>query len=162
MQKKKLAIEYSEYDSIDECPEEIRSLLLKAYDSAAKAYAPYSGFQVGAALKLKNAGVILGNNQENMAYPTGLCAERVTLYAASANHPEDKMEAIAISSTSKADVFSPCGSCRQAMAEMEAKNNGPIKIYLWTPESKVRVFDGVDQLLPFSFKNESLRDHDKK
>tara|TARA_B100000767_G_scaffold271769_1_gene298045 strand:- start:1537 stop:2028 length:492 start_codon:yes stop_codon:yes gene_type:complete len=129
-------------------------LLGKAHEAAANAYAPYSGFHVGAAVRLKSGTVVLGNNQENIAYPSGLCGERVAVFAAGAQFPEEEIESIAIVSPSPLalpDTFMPCGSCRQVLREAELRQKTPIKIYLQARDEVVMVSKSASNLLPFSF-----------
>lgn len=146
---------FTVYDSLDELPDEDQSLMLQAIEIREKAYAPYSKFKVGAALLLENNIVVLGNNQENAAYPSGLCAERVAIYHAGANHPNKKILKIAISAKSinkTVDTpIAPCGSCRQAIAEYESKQKHPIAIYFMGETGKVVKTDSLNNLLPFSF-----------
>ena len=117
--RKTLKIEYQEFESWKELSDSEQSLVLKAYESCDKAYAPYSKFKVGASVLLEDGTVVLGNNQENIAYPSGLCAERVALFYAGANHPDVQIETLVI--VAKGDLIddeaclSPCGSCRQVI-----------------------------------------------
>lgn len=158
-------IEYTaivhEYDSIEELTGDDKYLVQKAKEASEAAYAPYSRFHVGAALMLENGICVIGNNQENVAYPSGLCAERVAVFAASAQYPGIAFKAIAI--TAKSDDFivnnpvSPCGSCRQVLAEYERLFCKPIRIILGCETGKILIIDKVDDLLPFSFKADSLK-----
>ena len=157
MNRKKIEINYLEYSSLNDCPEDTRQLIQASLDAADHAYAPYSNFHVGAAVRLDDGSIITGNNQENMAYPSGLCAERVALFTASSQHYTKEIKAIAISSPMETEIFSPCGSCRQVMAEMYEKMGKPFEIILYTPNTAIRVFEGIADLLPFGFKNTSLR-----
>ena len=125
------------------------------------AYAPYSGFMVGAVVLLENGEVISANNQENVAYPSGLCAERVAIYYAGAKFPNVKVSSIAISAKSKKfeikDVISPCGACRQAIAEYEVKQEENIRILLHQSDNSVLIVESVSDLLPFMFKSKGLQ-----
>ena len=138
-----------------------QELIEKAKDAFSTAYAPYSGFLVGASVLLENEKIISGNNQENVAYPSGLCAERVALFYAGAKYPEVGIKTIAISAKSKTfeikDVVSPCGSCRQVMAEYQQKQDKDIRILLHSPNDDVLIADSVEDLLPFMFNSEKLR-----
>ena len=96
MTRKSIKIEYDEYNSIDSLEASDKELLLQAMNAADKAYSPYSGFKVGAAVRLGNGNIVIGNNQENIAYPSGLCAERVALFSAMANNPDSAVDAIAV------------------------------------------------------------------
>ena len=159
--KKQLQIEYSEFSSIEELSVEDKKLLEIARKNLNNAYAPYSEFKVSAALRLDNGEIILGANQENAAYPSGLCAERVAMFFASANFPKVPFTALAItaqniSDTLKNPVF-PCGSCRQVMLEYETIQQKPIRFILAGTEGSVIIIDGIKNLLPFSFDSSSLR-----
>ncbi|MDR2147492.1 MAG: cytidine deaminase [Tannerella sp.] len=124
-----------------------------AIDAASRAYAPYSGFQVGAAVLLENRMMFEGNNQENVAYPSGMCAERVALFAAGASCPDTAVEAIAIAAFKNGemqDSISPCGACRQVLLETENRYQKPVKIYLCGKDETVVVSSAKD-LLPLSF-----------
>jgi len=147
------------YQSTEELPERSKALLLVARESAGRAYAPYSGYHVGAAVLLENGEVIAGNNQENAAYPSGLCAERTALFYASSKFPGVAVTALAISTLSNGvlpgEFAKPCGSCRQVMAEYEDLSGKPMEIIL-DGSSAITVVDGIDTLLPFRFKKEDL------
>lgn len=143
------------YDSADELPENVRSLMEKAIAIRKTAYAPYSKFRVGAAILLSNGEAILGSNQENAAYPSGLCAERVALYNAGANFPGETIEMIAISAASDITPtekpIPPCGSCRQSIAEYESKQQKPVPIYFMGASGAVYKSDSLENLLPLTF-----------
>jgi len=143
-----------EYSSISELENEDKMLVEKSKESVKNAYAPYSSFNVGAAVLLENGEIFTGNNQENAVYPSGLCAERVTLFYANAQYPDIPVKAIAVcayldSKFIKAPV-PPCGSCRQVLSEAESRFNKPIKIILYG-ESKIYIIDSVSELLPITF-----------
>lgn len=133
--------------------------MLEARKITTQAYAPYSGFHVGAAVLLGNGTIVKGNNQENAAYPSGLCAERVALFYANANYPDTKVVAIAISAAKNGvlvnETVKPCGSCRQVLAETELRFGTPIRIVLDGQEAIV-VLKGVESLLPLSFSKKAL------
>jgi cytidine deaminase len=135
-------------------------LVDKAKQAATQAYAPYSGFQVGAALLLKTGEIITGNNQENSSYPAGLCAERVAIFTASAQNPQAEFRAIAIcakkSNLNQFVSITPCGSCRQVMSEYEEKQNTPIEIIMMAEGDKYYLSHSVDNLLPFKFSPKHL------
>ncbi|MGE0568126.1 MAG: cytidine deaminase, partial [Bacteroidia bacterium] len=122
---------------------------------AKMAYAPYSKFHVGAALQLVNGTIITGNNQENAAYPSGLCAERTALFYASSQYPKEPIKRIAISCYSENSEFenpiSPCGACRQVLAEYEKYTNHPVQIIMAGNGGKVFISDTVSNLLPLTF-----------
>ncbi len=131
-----------------------RQLISHAKLSFENAYAPYSGFRVGASVLLDNKRIINGNNQENVAFPSGICAERVALFYASSKYPDVKINTIAISaSTSLFDInkiVAPCGLCRQVMAEYQKKQDLNIRVIL-NMKQEVLIMDKVDDLLPCMF-----------
>jgi cytidine deaminase len=159
--QKKIEIKYKEYTSIKDLDIIHRELLLKAEEARLKAYAPYSKFKVGAAVLLKNGLVVTGNNQENMAYPSGLCAERVALFSASSKFNNIEIEAIAIAGKVKnqgvISPVTPCGACRQVMSEYEMIYKRNILVIMGSSESKIYLIDSISDLLPFTFFSESLR-----
>jgi cytidine deaminase len=159
MQTKEFRVFVHEYASAEDLPENDRQLVYAARDASTKAYAPYSRFYVGAALRLANGEIISGNNQENAAFPTGLCAERVALFYAHARYPDVAVKALAITAKKDQDLVidpvKPCGSCRQAIIESEYRFNQSIRLIL-DGKQKIQVFDGVENLLPFAFKPGSL------
>ena len=161
MKKIELKTIFFEYNSLEELQEADRDLVLQAKSAADTAYAPYSKFHVGAAIRLENGVCIKGSNQENVAYPSGLCAERVAMFAASSQYPGIPVVAIAI--TAKTDNFkidtpiSPCGSCRQVLAEYEHLFGKPIRIILTGETGSVYIIDKVEDLLPLSFKADNLK-----
>ncbi len=136
-----------------------RSLLHEAHQAAAAAYAPYSRFQVGGAVRLEDGTVVRGSNQENMAYPSGMCGERVAVFAAGAQHPGVRMDAVAIvspSSNALTEAFMPCGGCRQVLLEAERRQGTPIRILLQVRDEAVSVSASASNLLPFSFEAKGL------
>ena len=143
------------YDNIDELPEDIQQLMRKAIETRKNAYAPYSKFKVGAAILLEDGTIVLGNNQENAAYPSGLCAERTAIYYAGANHPGKRIEKMALTAASEIHQVMtptpPCGSCRQAISEYEIKQDAPIEIYFMGETGKVVKSPSLGQLLPLAF-----------
>lgn len=156
-----LEIKVKEYDKLEELNHEERELMNIAREAALNAYAPYSNYYVGAAVKLENGEIITGNNQENVAYPSGICAERVALFAASAKFPNVKVKAIAITSRAKDFVVdspvSPCGACRQVISEYEMLAGKKIKVILMGQEGKIQILEGVESLLPLVFKADNLK-----
>lgn len=124
-----------------------------------KAYAPYSGFKVGAACLLENGCVVTGSNQENAAYPAGTCAERTALFHANANHPDQPVLLLAVAAQNKngfvLDPIAPCGICRQVLLEIEQRYNKPIRIVLYGAK-EIAIFERASDLLPFSFGVKSL------
>lgn len=165
MQDKKIEINYIEYDSMAEMPSDDRSLLQKAIDAIHGSYAPYSCFNVGAAVRLSNGAVVQGANQENIAYPSGLCAERTAVFSAHSQYPEEKILAIAIVSAQNGklsnDPVSPCGACRQVLAESQKRAGSPIAIILGSSD-KILKFSSVESVLPFIFDSSEVRGNEKK
>lgn len=159
MKTSEIRIVVHEYQSINELPEADQLLLREARRITAFAYAPYSGFHVGAAVLLGDGRIVTGNNQENSAYPSGLCAERVALFYANANYPTAEVKTIAISAAKNGILVSepvkPCGSCRQALAETELRFETPIRILLDGQDS-ILLLNGVESLLPLSFSKKDL------
>ena len=152
---------YQEYAGVEELPAEDRALVAAARSSAAQAYAPYSRFRVGAAIRLTSGKVVTGNNQENASYPEGLCAERVALFAAGATFPADPVEAIAVAAQSddyRIDrPVTPCGACRQAVAEYEHRHRQPIRMLMTGESGPVLVAAGIEHLLPLLFDAAQLK-----
>ena len=155
MKNIKIEINLEVFESISDLPSSIQILMNKAHEARENAYAPYSHFKVGAALQLDSGEIILGNNQENAAYPSGLCAERVAIFHAGATHPNVTITSMAISAKSlKNKVTSPvapCGACRQVLAEYEVKQNNYIPIYFMGESGKIVKADSVKDLLPLIF-----------
>lgn len=151
---------YSEFDDFTELPENEQNLVGLSREMTKSAYSPYSGFRVGAAVLLEDGTIVKGSNQENAAYPSGLCAERVAVFSASALHPGINIKIIAISAYSNTKSIekpvSPCGSCRQVLIEYEKKQKKPIKIILSGEKGKVLVIESVADLLPLHFTNINL------
>ncbi|OEK07901.1 cytidine deaminase [Flavivirga aquatica] len=143
------------FENLEELPSEVFSLMKKAIEIRDKAYAPYSNFNVGAAMLLDNGVVITGNNQENASYPSGLCAERTAIYYAGSQYPNAKIIQMAISAGSKnketIKPIPPCGACRQAIVEYEIKQNAPIEIYFMGKVGNVIKSDSLANLLPLGF-----------
>jgi cytidine deaminase len=152
---KNLTLAYEEFEHYSELNERDQLLLKKANEVVENAYAPYSKFKVGASVLLENGEIILGSNQENIAYPSGLCAERVALFYAGANFPQTKVDTICIVAKGdlipKDHLLSPCGSCRQVMSESEMRQNKPFRVILVSQNNKVLVFNSALDLLPFAF-----------
>ena len=143
------------FEDLNELPEDVIKLMDKAIEAREKAYAPYSNFYVGAAILLDNNEVIIGSNQENASYPSGLCAERTAIYYAGAKHPNAKIIRMAISAGSQKNKTTspipPCGACRQAIAEYEVKQDRPIEIYFMGETGKVAKSNSLANLLPLGF-----------
>jgi cytidine deaminase len=165
MTEHSIHIAYTEFLSVNELEESDKQLLLQAREACKSAYAPYSKFYVGAAVKLANGIIITGNNQENSAYPSGLCAERVAVFSAASQYPGVDIESIAITvSTAEVDMqfpVTPCGSCRQVMAEYENLSGKAIKVWMLGGNGTVWLVNGINNLLPLMFHGEQLK-KDKK
>lgn len=155
MKEINITTKFSVFDGAEQLPNDVRSLMTQAVEIRKKAYAPYSKFRVGAAILLDNGKVVLGSNQENAAYPSGLCAERVAIFQAGALYPEARIVQMAISATADekpvTSPIPPCGSCRQAIAEYEFKQEYPIEIYFMGETGPVYKSDSLKNLLPFMF-----------
>jgi len=151
----RIEINLEVFESISDLPTSIQTLMNKAHEARENAYAPYSHFKVGAALQLDSGEIILGNNQENAAYPSGLCAERVAIFHAGATHPNATITSMAISAKSlKNKVTSPvapCGACRQVLAEYEVKQNTFIPVYFMGESGKIVKANSIKDLLPLIF-----------
>lgn len=148
------------FENLEELPVEVVLLIKKAFEARDKAYAPYSNFNVGAAILLDNGEIITGNNQENASYPSGLCAERTAIYYAGSQYPDAKIIRMAISATSKKkptlSPIPPCGACRQAIAEYEVKQETPIEIYFMGASGKIAKSGSLANLLPLVFDKSAL------
>ncbi|WP_396210907.1 cytidine deaminase [Flavobacterium sp.] len=150
----------SVFNGINELTEEIQNLMSQAIETRKNAYAPYSNFRVGAAILLDNGKIVLGSNQENAAYPSGLCAERVAIFQAGAIYPNAKIVKLAITAASDTNPtlfpIPPCGACRQSIAEYEFKQDTPIEIYFMGESGEVYKSNSINNLLPLSFDKTSL------
>lgn len=152
-------IHYKEFTSLSEMGEADVKLIGKAVEIAQKSYSPYSNFPVGAAVLLDSGAIFTGNNQENIAFPSGTCAERTVLNYVHANFPERKIKAIAITALqSKASIpVTPCGFCRQVMTELEQKQGAQIKVILHKIDGSTFVFESALSLLPLAFDDAFLK-----
>ncbi|MBQ7180989.1 MAG: cytidine deaminase [Bacteroidaceae bacterium] len=144
----------------DELSAEDQQLVRAAMEATRTSYAPYSHFCVGAAVRLSDGCVVTGSNQENAAFPSGLCAERTALFAANAQHPDTPVVALAIAAFTQghflADPIPPCGACRQVILEVEDRYRQPIRILLYGTEG-IHVVDSVKALLPLYFVGASMK-----
>jgi len=151
---------FTVYNNASELSSLDNDLLLKAIEARNSAYAPYSNFRVGVSLLLENNTIILGNNQENAAYPSGMCAERVAIWNAASQFPKIKIKKIFISAKAKNKIVdkpvSPCGSCRQVIAEYETKQSEKIEILFTGETGKIIKAESVIDLLPLAFDNSFL------
>ena len=156
-----ITIRVEEYGSVEELYQSDRVLLEQATIASQTSYSPYSTFQVGSAVRLSNGEILQGSNQENAAYSSGLCAERVALFYAQAKFPDVPVEAIAIYARSgefKLDKpVTPCGSCRQVMAEYENRHGKKMRVIMGGDDGLVQVVDGIESLLPLMFMLEKLK-----
>ncbi|AXB56402.1 cytidine deaminase [Flavobacterium fluviale] len=160
MKEINITTSFTIFDNLKELPEEIQDLMNQAVDIRKKAYAPYSKFRVGTALLLDNGKIVLGSNQENAAYPSGLCAERVAIFHAGSVYPEAKIVKMAITAASDTNPTTapipPCGSCRQSIAEYEIKQDTPIEIYFMGEIGEVYKSSSLKNLLPLMFDKKFL------
>jgi len=156
MKKKQIQIEIIEASNLQELTDTDQKLVKKAREIALKAYAPYSGFKVGAAVLLENGETVTGNNQENAAYPSGICAERTAVFYANAQFPDIAINAIAITANVKDSYISqpayPCGACRQVLLEARNKTGKVMKVIL-AGDDKILIINDVRDLLPLPFEN---------
>ena len=154
MKQLALSFQLTEYEGLEELPEPKAILVNKAIEAAKKAYAPYSEYKVGAAVLLKNGEIISGNNQENAAYPSGLCAERVAIFYAGSQYPDVPVEMIAITAIMDGSIqeepVSPCGGCRQVLLEKENLGKTPMQIILYGTK-RIQVVQQANDLLPLPF-----------
>tara|TARA_R110001583_G_scaffold311_5_gene2824 strand:+ start:237 stop:719 length:483 start_codon:yes stop_codon:yes gene_type:complete len=155
MKKIELTTSILVYESIEELPKEVNFLMQKAIAAKKDAYAPYSKFKVGAALLLENGLIVTGNNQENAAYPSGMCAERVAIWKASSDYPTVKVLKLAISASSSSQLLkepiAPCGGCRQTLSEYELNQKTNVEVYFMGEIGKIIKMDSILDLLPIAF-----------
>ncbi len=157
---KKIEINYNEYDSINELSVEDKELMEKAIGTLDGSYAPYSNFNVAAAVRLSDGTIVTGANQENIAFPSGLCAERTAIFAAHAQFPQKNISTIAIVSAQDGKLLptpiAPCGACRQVMAESQMRAGRPVRVLLGG-SGRVIEFSSIDGILPYIFNNEEVK-----
>ena len=155
-----LKINFQEYASVEELEQDDQQLCREAVKALANSHSPYSKFRVGVAMRLQSGKILHASNQENVAYPSGLCAERVALFHWGANHPDDPIETMAI--TAHTDEFqltrpvTSCGACLQVLAEYEKKQGNAIKMLLYCQQGPVWVATGIESFLPFLFFEDRL------
>ncbi len=156
MTEKNINISYVEYNSIEELSSADASLVRDAIDAMKGSFAPYSHFNVGAALRLDSGRIVKGANQENAAFPSGMCAERSAMFAASSQFPDDHINCIAIAGgpdgVQADEPVSPCGACRQVMAQYQRNAGHPIEV-IWVGAKRIWKFPNVESILPFIFDN---------
>jgi len=145
---------FEEFEDLSKLDPHILNLIQQAKDAAQKAYAPYSGFKVGAVVELENGEILSANNQENAAYPSGLCAERVVLFYANANYPDVPVKRMVLAAYDKGEIAKnpvyPCGACRQVMMETQDRFKKPYEVWMLGSD-KMHMVKSVDPLLPLKF-----------
>jgi len=160
MTNHEIKIHFEEYTSVEELNQQDEALCLEAVKALKNSHSPYSKFRVGVAMRLQSGKIIYASNQENVAYPSGLCAERVALFYWGANHPDDPIESMAV--TAYSDEFkimkpvTSCGACLQVLAEYEKKQDRAIKMLLYCRQGPVWVATGIESFLPFLFFEDRL------
>ncbi len=154
MNRKEISIKWAEYASIDEMSAEDKELATEAVKAMKGSFAPYSKFHVGAAVRLASGRIVYGANQENAAFPSGLCAERTAMFAAAANYPDDPIRSLALAGGDAGGLCStpatPCGACRQVMAQYQLNGGAPMSVIM-VGKDKIWKFNKVDDILPFIF-----------
>ena len=161
MQKRNISISFDEYNSLDELNSQDQILCIEAKKALSNSHSPYSGFRVGVAVQLESGRIVYGSNQENVAYPSGLCAERVALFLIGTTYPDDKILSMAI--TAQTDHFlikepvTSCGACLQVMAEYEKKQSHPINVLFYCLNGAIIRTTGIKTLLPFAFEEMRLQ-----
>ena len=161
MQKRNISISFDEYNSLDELNSQDQILCIEAKKAMSNSHSPYSGFRVGVAVQLESGQIVYGSNQENVAYPSGLCAERVALFMIGTTYPDDKILSMAI--TAQTDHFlikepvTSCGACLQVMAEYEKKQSHPINVLFYCLNGAIIRTTGIKTLLPFAFEETRLQ-----
>lgn len=155
MHEKKIASVFYAYDNFNDLSQSEKDLVNEAQQALLNAHAPYSKFKVGAAVELEDGTIVCGNNQENAAYPSGLCAERVALFYASSKYPDKRIKSIAVMGKSEKshqhEHISPCGGCRQVIAEYEFKQKSTIKMIFMGNKNNYFICEGISHLLPLAF-----------
>ena len=161
MQKRTISISFDEYTSLEELNSQDQILCLEAKKAMSNSHSPYSGFRVGVAVQLESGKIVYGSNQENVAYPSGLCAERVALFMIGTTYPDDKILSMAI--TAQTDHFlikepvTSCGACLQVIAEYEKKQSQPINVLFYCLNGTIIRTTGIKTLLPFAFEETRLQ-----
>ena len=146
-------IQITRYEGLGNFSASVGKLIAKSREALRNAYVPYSGFRVGAAIYLENGVFVQGCNQENRAFPSGLCAERTALFSAGSLYPDQPIKGLALYSEDGGDVnvMTPCGACRQVMFEFQQKQKTPFPVYLAGKNEEVWYVEDVENLLPFPF-----------
>ncbi len=160
MRKEQFICPYTLYENLDELESRDAELMRRAHEATKNSYAPYSDFHVGAAVRLANGAIVTGNNVENAAYPSGLCAERVAMFSAMAQYPGVAFEALAVTAQSATKTIdepvAPCGACRQVMVEVEQQSKQALRVMCQGETGPIMVFDGIESLMPFIFLDKFL------
>lgn len=160
MIKKEISIAFEDFASLSELNSVDQNLCKEAVKALENSHSPYSNFRVGVSIRLQSGKIIYGSNQENVAYPSGLCAERVALFAIGANYPDDKIVSIAITASTKefelTHPTTPCGACLQVMAEYEKKQSDEFEVLLYCINGPIWKTRGVSSFLPFMFFEDRL------
>jgi cytidine deaminase len=155
-----ISFSYKEYENQDELDVDDKELILAARESALNAFAPYSKFRVGAAIRLASGTIVRGANVENAAFPSGICAERSAFSNSVSNHHNDKPTALAIAAMTDDGIteepVTPCGNCRQVIAEEETRTGNKIRIIL-SGKTRTIIIEGIGCLLPLQFNNKNLK-----
>ncbi|MDR0790657.1 MAG: cytidine deaminase [Bacteroidales bacterium] len=151
--KKQLTIEFEEFEALNELCEKDYELVMEARQALQSSYSPYSKFRVGSAVRFQDGEIVKGSNQENVAYPSGMCAERVALFAAGNDAKQRKIAAIAIAAMKDGCFVAakPCGACLQTMLETEKRAKASLTILIALGEDKFAKVEGVKNLMPFAF-----------
>ena len=147
--EQKIEIGYYKY-TIEQLPDVDKQLVLEAQQALKKAYPKYSGFSVGAAVRLKSGKILHGANSESEVFPSGICAERSVLYYAEAIHSDDPVEALAIASDPSERECYPCGACRQVILDVQRRQGTPIRLIM-SGNGTASIVESADALLPFTF-----------
>ena len=161
MQKRNISISFDEYNSLDELNSQDQILCIEAKKAMSNSHSPYSGFRVGVAVQLESGRIVYGSNQENVAYPSGLCAERVALFLIGTTYPDDKILSMAITAQTAhfliKEPVTSCGACLQVMAEYEKKQSHPINVLFYCLNGAIIRTTGIKTLLPFAFEEMRLQ-----
>lgn len=160
MNKQNFTINYEIFNDFDELSDLDQILCLKAKDAMSSSHSPYSKFKVGTAILLADDQIVLGSNQENVAYPSGLCAERVALFNISCNYPNAVIKTMVITAqTDSFKIINPitsCGGCLQVMIEMEKRQESPIEVFFYCIDGQILKVNSIKSLLPFAFVEDRL------
>jgi cytidine deaminase len=160
MNEQEFTVRYERYGSLDELEPTDRNLCMRSAEALSSSYSPYSKFRVGTAILLEDGEIVLGSNQENVAYPSGLCAERVALYSIGARKPGAVIKTMAITAHTDAFVIdkpvTSCGGCLQVMAEFEQRQRSEIEVLFYCINGEILKVKGVQSLLPFAFVEKRL------